>query len=40
LLAKIEPEEIFRIGLKILLDGTDCRAKEIARAKKVVRRPL
>jgi len=40
LLAKIEPEEIFRIGLKILLDGTDCRAREIARAKKVVRRPL
>ena len=34
LLANIEPEELFRIGLKILLDGTECRATEIARSKK------
>lgn len=34
LLANIEPGELFRIGLKILLDGTECRAAEIARSKK------
>jgi len=33
LLANIEPEELFRLGLKILLDGTECRAREIARSK-------
>jgi TetR/AcrR family tetracycline transcriptional repressor len=38
LLANIEPEELFRIGLKILLDGTESRAREIARSKKAPRR--
>jgi TetR/AcrR family tetracycline transcriptional repressor len=38
LLANIEPEELFRIGLKILLDGTECRAREIALSKKPPRR--
>lgn len=37
LLANIEPEELFRIGLKILLDGTESRAREIARSKKAPR---
>jgi hypothetical protein len=34
LLANIEPAELFRIGLKVLLDGMECRINEIARLKK------
>jgi hypothetical protein len=34
LFANIEPEELFRIGLKVLLDGMECRITEIARSKK------
>lgn len=32
LLAEIEPEELFRIGLKVLLDGMECRRTELARS--------
>lgn len=34
LLADIDPPELFRIGLKILLDGMECRIREIARRTK------
>lgn len=37
LLAEIEPEELFRLGLNVLLDGMECRVAEIARAKKLAR---
>lgn len=33
LLAEIEPEELFRLGLKVILDGMACRVDEIARSQ-------
>lgn len=38
-LAEIEPEELFRIGLKVLLDGMECRRGELARAVPAKRPP-
>jgi TetR/AcrR family tetracycline transcriptional repressor len=32
LLARIEPEQLFRLGLKVLLDGMECRQNELARS--------
>jgi TetR/AcrR family transcriptional regulator, tetracycline repressor protein len=37
LLAKIEPEALFRIGLKVLLDGMECRKAEFAQPGKAKR---
>lgn len=37
LLAEIKPDELFRLGLNVLLDGMECRVAEIARAKKLAR---
>ena len=34
LLADIDPTELFRIGLKVLLDGMECRLEEIAHSAK------
>lgn len=34
LLADIDPAELFRIGLKVLLDGMECRLREVAHSAK------